>query len=249
MLKSLQGLSKRFWWITIPISAFSFVSITVSLLDNLGLNTEQWLDIVHSILIRWRFATGWLFSNIDMALHIITFNTNPIMRDAALLTCIIMTQRNWTQLSTKLWGRAALLAVISIILSLLLKTPEVFRYAATAMAYFTGTIMSIIELRTALRGPAPLQREARLLVGATTVFVCCMVLWWHNTVLLIALVMSVLWLAIVIAMYRFQPRRFKVLMFCAAAILSMELFRFAPLIQGNVDALQKWLENVPKTYD
>lgn len=70
-MKFLKSLADKYWWAAIPLSALSFLSLCLQLLETFGLDTRQWLDIVHSIVIRWNY---WLDHGFQWVEAIIPFD-------------------------------------------------------------------------------------------------------------------------------------------------------------------------------
>ena len=65
VMKFLKSLADKYWWAAIPLSALSVLSLCLELLETFGLDTRQWLDIVHSIVIRWNYWLDQAFQFIE----------------------------------------------------------------------------------------------------------------------------------------------------------------------------------------
>ncbi|GJL95416.1 MAG: hypothetical protein DHS20C05_18210 [Hyphococcus sp.] len=84
-----MSFAAKYWWIGIPVSAMSFVSLCLDVLERLGFNASQWLQIVHDIIIRWNF---WLVSSLEWVAALVSLKlyTNESELNAILLMTLLL---------------------------------------------------------------------------------------------------------------------------------------------------------------
>lgn len=83
----LRSLADKYWWAAIPLSALSILSLCLERLEAFGLDTRQWLDIVHAIVIRWNF---WLDQAFQFLEWLIPFDISVTPFEQNVLVIIFL---------------------------------------------------------------------------------------------------------------------------------------------------------------
>ena len=214
MLKFLKALTAKYWWVAIPVSAFSFLSLCLETLGMFGLDTRQWLDIVHALVIRYDYWLAHAFQFADafipFEVSVTSFERNLFVIMGVFVVPVVFKQLTSSNLKY-FRSRENIYKILN----------SIFKFFI-----FSNFLLCIFYIIALLSDAT----NYTLRTDRNSIDVYFMIIF--------------IFLSIYVT-FIFRRKFFYALLFVITLLLSVELFRFVPQIQPQVDAFQERLEAVP----